>query len=144
MIVLLGCVKSKLAQPATAADLYTSPLWRARRRYAERSDADWYILSAKHGLVKPGQKLAPYEMALTTRSLGDRRDWGERVVADLAVEVGDLRDADVELHAGAPYREAVWGPLEKRGAAPLNPLAGTRGIGEQLSWYGAQGRNEGG
>ena len=77
MIVLLGCVKSKLAQPATAAELYTSPLWRARRRYAEVSGADWYILSAKHGLVKPGQTLAPYEMALATRSATDRREWGE-------------------------------------------------------------------
>jgi len=136
-IVLLGCVKTKRSDRAPAADLYISPLWRARRRYAEASGAAWFILSAKHGLVKPSEVLAPYEVALNQRSARERRDWGMEVAADLEAEIGDLQDATVEIHAGAPYRDAVRAPLEGKGVRLVNPLAGL-GIGQQLVWYGAQ------
>lgn len=38
---LVGCVKQKLHHPATAADLYVSPLFRGRRRYVERTSSSW-------------------------------------------------------------------------------------------------------
>ena len=140
-IVLLGCVKTKCSSPAPAADLYTSPLWRVRRRYAEASGATWFILSAKHGLVPPSEMLAPYEMALGQRSARERRNWGAEIVADLEAEVGDLRGITVEIHAGSPYRDAVLEPLEERGGALLNPLA-ELGIGQQLAWYHTQEKFE--
>jgi hypothetical protein len=52
-MILLGCVKRKRDHPATAKDLYSSPLWAGRRAYAESSGVPWLILSAKHGLVDP-------------------------------------------------------------------------------------------
>jgi hypothetical protein len=45
--ILLGCVKRKRASPDRARDLYISPLWRARREYAEALGDPWYIVSAK-------------------------------------------------------------------------------------------------
>ena len=50
-VALVSCVKSRRPEPAPARDLYTSPLFRAMRRYAESHADAWYILSAKHGLV---------------------------------------------------------------------------------------------
>jgi hypothetical protein len=47
---LVGCVKGKLPA-AAAAELYTSPLFRFRRAYVERTCDSWYVLFAKHGLV---------------------------------------------------------------------------------------------
>lgn len=138
-VVLLGCVKKKRSDRAPAAHLYISPLWRARRRYAETSGAPWFILSAKHGLVKPREVLAPYEVALSQRSAPERRAWGTKAVADLEAEVGDLHGSRVEIHAGALYRNAVRTPLEEKGVRVVNPLAGL-GIGQQLAWYDAQMR----
>lgn len=40
-LLLLGCVKSKHNRPAPARDLYTSPLFMHRRRYAEAVGRPW-------------------------------------------------------------------------------------------------------
>lgn len=58
-ITLVGCVKSKLKTPAKARDLYTSSYFAKMRDYAERVAGRWFILSAKHGLVSPDQRLTP-------------------------------------------------------------------------------------
>lgn len=64
VVILLGCVKTKLEGPAVAKDLYCSTLWKRRRAYAEASGQPWLILNAEHGLVDPEQRLAPYDLAL--------------------------------------------------------------------------------
>ena len=50
-VALVSCVKSKQDSPAPAGDLYTSPLFRSFRRYAEANADVWYVLSAEHGLL---------------------------------------------------------------------------------------------
>jgi Phage integrase family len=81
-VVLLGCVKTKLGHRARAKDLYISQLWRGRRAYAEASGYPWLILSAKHGLLDPDQKIAPYDVALAHLTADARRRWGQRVITD--------------------------------------------------------------
>lgn len=144
-IILLGCVKEKGSTMAPAADLYISRLWRARRRYAEASGLPWFILSAKHGLLTPSQVIAPYDMALKDRNATERRAWGIEVVEKLEIQFGDLRGIVAEIHAGAPYRNAVRGPMEAMGATLVNPVTGLRDggrgplpQGELLSWYQTQ------
>lgn len=58
---LVGCVKSKRGTAAPARDLYTSALFRGRRRYVELTCDRWFILSARHGLVEPEEILEPYD-----------------------------------------------------------------------------------
>jgi hypothetical protein len=137
MIVLVGCVKRKLDRRAPARDLYVSPLWRCRRAYAEASGRRWFVLSALHGLVEPGQELEPYDLALTDVRTAERRVWGARVAADLAVSLGDLRGVVVELHAGAVYRRALEAPLREAGARLVAPLERLP-LGRQLAWYRAK------
>jgi hypothetical protein len=57
-VVLVGCVKTKLAHAAPARDLYTSTLFRGRRRYAEQTQRPWFILSARWGLLAPQEAVA--------------------------------------------------------------------------------------
>ena len=40
-VALVSCVKSKQDSPAPAGDLYTSPLFRSFRRYAEANADVW-------------------------------------------------------------------------------------------------------
>lgn len=63
-IALVSCVKSKLATAARAVQLYTSPWFRACRRYAERYADEWYILSAEYGVLCLEQIVTPYERSL--------------------------------------------------------------------------------
>lgn len=132
--VLVGCVKLKGSQPAPARELYTSDLFRKRRRYAEATGRPWYILSALHGLVLPADVLAPYDMALSDQPAAYRAAWGERVVAALLDELPDVEGATFEVHAGAAYSDAISAPLRRHGAMLQLPLRGLA-QGQQLQWY---------
>jgi hypothetical protein len=116
-IVLLGCVKQKLDRRAAAKELYTSQLWRGRRRYAERSGCPWFVVSALHGLVEPDQRLDPYNVALSNLPASERRRWGERVTEELERRLGSLAGTAVEIHAGGSYRAALNAPLRARRVA---------------------------
>ena len=63
-IVLVSCAAQKQETPMRAADLYTSPLFRRAREYAEAHGGAWFILSALHGLLDPERTTAPYEFTL--------------------------------------------------------------------------------
>jgi len=139
-ILLIGCVKKKLAVPAAAKDLYTSPLFRKGRAYAERINVPWFILSAEHGLVRPDDELAPYNLRLSKTPREYRRAWGVRVVADLDTAAGGLTGKSIEVHAGSAYTDAIRPQLIERGAVVVEALAGLR-LGPRLSWYGADPLN---
>ncbi len=135
--ILLGCVKQKRASVSPARDLYRSPLWRGRRRYAEASGDPWLILSAKHGVVAPDDPLSPYDLALADLSARERRLWGAQVVHELERRLGGLEGKHLEVHAGEHYRAAIADGLERSGASLNAPLQGLR-LGHQLRWYKSQ------
>jgi hypothetical protein len=72
-IGLVGCVETKLTHRAEARDLYVSQLFAERRRYFERSCGDWFIFSAKHGLVRTNQELDPYDETLVGKARREKR-----------------------------------------------------------------------
>ena len=135
-VILVGCVKLKLERAAPAKDLYCSPLWRHRRRYAEASGCPWLILSAKHGVIDPEKRIAPYDLALNQLSAADRRASGERVARQLEAELGPIGGTTFEVHAGAAYRRAIGPGIVERSGMVAAPLAHL-GQGEQLAWYAA-------
>ncbi|MBT2549736.1 hypothetical protein J7I85_15680 [Arthrobacter sp. ISL-65] len=56
---LVACASQKLQRPAPARDIYVSQLFRKASAYAEKTWDRWYVLSAKHGLVRPDTVLEP-------------------------------------------------------------------------------------
>ena len=135
-LILVGCVKSKLSSTTEAKDLYDSPLWRCRRAYAEQSQVHWYILSAKHGLLAPETRIAPYNLALSDLPVAERRAWSKRVLDDLTARVAVLRGRTMEIHAGKSYVEyGLENGLQEAGAVVRRPLAHVVGIGLQRAWY---------
>ena len=63
---LVSCVKTKRPEPTVPKDLYTSDYFRKMRQYAEQEHDDWWILSAKHGLLDPdGEPIEPYVETLS-------------------------------------------------------------------------------
>jgi hypothetical protein len=134
-IGLVGCVKTKANSALPAKDLYLSPLFKGRRRFVENTCAEWWILSALHGLVRPDDKLEPYDVALVNSSRREKQFWSRAVLAAIDDNV-DAREGDTfELHAGADYR--LFGleeGLKARGFLIDNPTEGLRS-GEQLAFY---------
>ena len=110
-LIIVGCVATKRVgdQRWPAADLYTSPLFRYRRAYAEhviqQPDGPflqkWFILSAKHGLVSPSTVIEPHDETLNRMAAAARRIWAEGVMSDLTQR---LRPGDeVLILAGQRY-----------------------------------------
>lgn len=58
-VILVGCVRTKNAVASSASELFSSPLFAGRRRYAVASGRRWYILSAKFGLLAPDDVIGP-------------------------------------------------------------------------------------
>ena len=128
-IVLIACCAKKLARPAPAHLLYASPLFRLSVRYAGSLAPDAiFILSAKHGLVAPGDVIAPYDDSLREMSAKQRRAWSMNVIDSLRA-VSDLeRDSFVFL-AGQTYRSTLVGFMTNTSV----PMVGLR-IGHQMQF----------
>lgn len=111
-----------------------SVLFEKARRYCEQFHNNWYILSAKHGLLKPnGPQIEPYDIALSDLNAEERREWGADVARELRRQ--NLTDERLVIHAGKDYYEPLLAAL---GEVEYGiPTEGLR-YGESLAWYNEQ------
>jgi len=135
-IYMVSCAAEKHAAELPAEHLYCSDLFQKARAYALRnmgSDDQWYILSAKYGLLNPAMVIGPYNETLNDMRKSERTEWARRVESDLRnlLDPGDR----VVFLAGQKYREFLEPALLALGCHILIPMRGMR-IGEQLSWLG--------
>jgi len=133
-IYLVSCVKTKLASPALAKDLYISPWFRKARACVEKTGRPWHILSAQYGLVHPDERIRPYEKTLKTMPVAERRTWAGLVLADIEPSLPGVDT--VVFFAGESYREFLDPALRSRGLAVSVPMA-RLSQGRQLEWLNA-------
>jgi len=132
-IGLVSCVKTKRDEPAQPKDLYTSDYFDKMRVYAEQYHDEWYILSAKHGLLDPdGEPIEPYEETLRNYSKAQKREWASRVAGQMR-ERGLLEaGTTLVIHAGKDYYVELLPRIEDMTVEiPTEGL----GIGEKQAWY---------
>jgi len=131
VITIVPCVSKKRDTPQRARDLYCSDLFKKAAAYAEKTSDEWYILSAKYGLVHPLDVIAPYNVTLKKMKVKPRKEWAERVFSDLGPL---LQPTDtVVFLAGIDYREYLVPRVRQLGCRVEIPMEGLR-IGEQLRW----------
>lgn len=133
-IHLVACVGRKRDYRAPAADLYRSDWFVKARRYVEAMHAPWFILSAAHGLVRPGDWLDPYDVTLRDLTAAERRRWGEMTVVQLRDAIGPAHRGPIVFLAGRLYRDPL---LDFAGHRAVIPMAGMA-IGRQKAWLAAQ------
>jgi hypothetical protein len=132
---LVGCVKKKATSAMPAADLYISPLFLKERRVVERSCDRWYILSAKHGLVRPTEIIHPYSQTLSGAPAPSKARWSQSVLAALTTDLDGLEGKHFEIHAGMNYWTfGLVDGLLAAGASVDVPTAGMP-IGKKLQYY---------
>jgi hypothetical protein len=133
---LVSCVKSKRDGPSIPKELYTSEYYQKMRQYAEQEHDDWWILSAKHGLLDPnGDQIEPYEETLVGAPVARKREWSSRVRSELD-EAGLLTDStELVIHAGKSYYEELFPLLEDTDVSAISIPTEGLGIGEKLAWY---------
>ncbi|AEN07188.1 hypothetical protein Halar_3603 [halophilic archaeon DL31] len=134
-IGLVSCVKTKCDEPTTPRNLYTSPYFEKMRDYAEQNHDEWWILSAKHGLLHPdGEPIGPYDETLSGARVAQKREWAKEVAEQLEEEGLLSGDVTLVLHAGKDYYEELLPLIEDSGVSVEIPTEGL-GIGDTQAWY---------
>lgn len=138
-VYLVGCGKAKRAEASEAREIYTSVRFRLARRLAERGRA-WFVLSARHALVDPAERIVPYDEELPSGKRGapGREVWARRVVAALALRFSVTEPLEFVVLAGPKYAGALAGVLPAAWQLST-PLAG-KGTGAANHWLSRQVR----
>jgi hypothetical protein len=138
-VVLVSCGAQKAAERTEARNLYTSTLFRKARLFAEKYGDEWFILSGLHGLVKPEEKIGPYEFKLTQRRPAERDAWGDRIARQLRATVP--RGSTIIIVAGKLYRENIEHKLIRFGFEVETPTEG-KGLYELMRFLTEQTKTE--
>jgi hypothetical protein len=132
VVGLVSCSKSKLPHAAPARELYSpSYVFDRSARYVEQHCDEWFVLSAKHGLVDPDAVLDPYDETLAGAPKARRDAWAEEVREALR-ERYEGRPVKFVLMAGRAYSGAVEG-LDAEVDEPMKGM----GTGFRRQWLAA-------
>lgn len=133
-IGLVSCTKSKKNKASKPKELYIeSQLFRKKRKYVEDQHDNWYILSAKHGLLDPdGEPIEPYDETLSGAKKARKEKWAEKVFKQMDEE--GILEHELVFHCGKDYSEFLIQKFEKREIHYNKPTKGL-GLGEKLKWY---------
>jgi len=136
-IALIACTSKKSEEAkgtkVAAKDLYVSPLFRMAYAYAEKLGVDRvYILSAKYGLLEPGDPVDWYNETLLKQRVPERRAWAERVLSALQAKGVNMKEDTFYLLAGKIYYQYLLG--EGKLQNYVLPYKGLKGIGYILKF----------
>lgn len=82
-IFLLSCGKEKRTYSCKAKNLYCSSRFIDTRRFVEHQNSDWYILSAKYGLLDPNIIIEPYDYSNFQKTSLEQYFWADTIVKAL-------------------------------------------------------------
>lgn len=131
MIYLIACSSTKLQTPAKACDLYQGQAFKFSRQLAEKTGSDYFILSARYGLLDPNEVIAPYDEYLAKMPKAQRTTWAINTARQIKAK--GLQGQAVTFLAGSLYTE----PLAQLFTHAMRPLA-NMGIGQQLNYLKTQ------
>lgn len=64
IVIAVMCGQRKVNYACCAEELYCGSLFKAAKGWAKRHAIEWFIVSAKHGLLLPQTIVAPYDVKL--------------------------------------------------------------------------------
>ncbi len=106
-VLLLAGAGERVLVPAPAREVYRADRFQAARLRAQARGATWFVLSAEHGLLEPGEWVSPDSRDLADLDPVYRGVWAQWVLVRLESLDGPV--AGRRVHLVAP--EAYVGPL---------------------------------
>lgn len=130
-IALISCTKIKQKSPCEAQTMYNkSALFSKITQFVKQCDyTDWYILSAKYGLIAKNEIIEPYDITLNSMKFDERKAWAKEIAENILA----LNVKHIDFYAGHKYRQYLIPILELNEITCTIPLNGL-GIGEQLKY----------
>ncbi len=105
-IVLISCAKTQLPTRESVRELFVSTVFRYSLDYAYKcTDPDAVlILSAKYGLLELDDIVEPYDVAMSSLPVTERKKWSDQVLGQLNEQFDFKKDTFILL-AGKKYWE---------------------------------------
>jgi hypothetical protein len=116
-IILLGSIGDRVNVPAPAKEIYREVPFQLSRLDAELSGAEWFVLSAEHGLLAPNEWMSPDSRTLADMDPEFRTAWASWVVARLESLVGPVDGMIVRVDAPDAFVGPLFTDLQDAGAA---------------------------
>lgn len=79
-IIIIQCSKSKVNSKTKASELYTSQRFKLSKKIADKYAKKWFILSAKHGLIRPDSVIAPYDFTINDLSINEKQNYFSKII----------------------------------------------------------------
>lgn len=122
-VVICQCTGDKRDEAAPAGDIYDeSDYFVKQRAYADLFGDYWFIQSAKHGLLEPGEVIEPYDKH--AKDIDNPEAWAESIADDLESMVPP--DSTVDILGGKDYADPLTPELELRAFEVFEPLRGQK------------------
>lgn len=140
IIGLVGCGKAKRHGTWPAAQLYTGSLFSLSRRFAIYKCDEHYVLSAKHGLIRPDKVIEAYNYSLYDLKLSQRDVWALGVSSRLQTLFPADMQIDFMILAGEGYIAPLRDAFRKKSDLAwnlVNPLDGLSLFG-RMAWLRAE------
>ena len=112
-IAIINCVNKKQLHAMEAQQLYVSMAFNIKVKFIKKHYNEWYILSAKYGIIHPTQVIEPYNLSFRadkrflkhndTQQLVDIPSWKQLVVYQYK-----QLDGEIHWHLGGDY----WGNIK--------------------------------
>lgn len=99
MIALVGCCKTKLSYTCEAKNMYCSSLFKKTKKLIELNSLNWFILSAKYGLIENNKIIDPYDSSLKSFSLNELKKWS----FDVYQEIKNRKLNNLIFYCGSKY-----------------------------------------
>lgn len=120
-----------------AREQYDSPFFGLKREYAEAVCDDWVLVSEKHGILDPDERIAAYDDSLADLSDAERDEWVRktsdalqgRTVTDDAPRYERVVVLTDRTHVR--LLAAVWERLESSGVDVVTPLLEAESVDHQ-------------
>tara|TARA_B110000285_G_scaffold111276_1_gene126309 strand:+ start:111 stop:824 length:714 start_codon:yes stop_codon:yes gene_type:complete len=117
---VVNCSAMKLDYECEAQELYSkSYVFRAQVEFLSHTYDDWYILSAKYGIVKPTDIIEPYDLSFRVSRRGKGNVITPEDLNNLKVKVNNqtqilLENSKVDIHASFPYWKLFNKDIQKQ------------------------------
>lgn len=126
---IVSCVSTKSEYACKAGEMYQSAWFKKAVEFV--GENDYYIISAKYGLLHPCDFIYPYNLSLYDLDIKTRIEWGESVSKSIQEKI--LHNQTIVFLAGKTYIKYIASYLNNYQVE--TPLKGL-GIGQQLKWFG--------
>jgi hypothetical protein len=85
-VVLISCSRKKKQTKDAASELYTSPRFRLSRSLADHLKLQYFVVSAKYGLLASTEVIEPYDVSLELFNDEQRIAWADDILDRLRLE----------------------------------------------------------